>query len=380
MNSATARRSAASSFWTLLTKINSFTRVEMVTHIPAVVTGVRHSPLPPCQMKTTTRPGFLAIVIFTVVNAVLIRPLPYPQPERLVAVWNRAPGMHLDQFEHSEGSYLVYRRHNHVLEDLGIYGEGSVTPAGGGRAHRPGRFAPRRRPPLSERERRPRPAWRHSGTGARGGGSAPVGRGGQVSEGPRPEVLGNLELELAVVDARHVDAFPQDLFPHPFGSVDGGQDAVDLLVRVLGEELPEIAEHLLHLLDGVDSEMALHLDDIGCADRGVGVGQHVELHGAAIPPALHVGGDEVHVEPLRQDLLHGRERQALGKAAELLSQAADLLPELAQLPVGLLAPLFVFLRHRGHDVPEVLIGHDVEVLPERSHFYQADIVSRNAAG
>ncbi|HEV7509922.1 MAG TPA: ABC transporter permease [Thermoanaerobaculia bacterium] len=94
-------------------------------------------------------PGFLVVVlftlavgigataaIFTVVNAVLIRPLPYPEPERLVAVWNRAPGMHLDQFEHSEGSYLVYRRHNHVLEDLGIYGQGSVTLTGGDRPER----------------------------------------------------------------------------------------------------------------------------------------------------------------------------------------------------------------------------------------------------
>ncbi len=94
-------------------------------------------------------PGFLAVVlftlavgigataaIFTVVNAILIRPLPYPEPERLVEVWNRAPGMHLDQFEHSEGSYLVYRRHNHVLEDLGIYGRGSVTLTGGDRPER----------------------------------------------------------------------------------------------------------------------------------------------------------------------------------------------------------------------------------------------------
>src|SRR4051794_37879911 len=98
-----------------------------------------------------SNPGFLAIVIFTlavgiganaaiftVANAVLIRPLPYPEPERLVAVWNRAPGMNLDQFEHSEGSYLVYRRHNHVLEDLGIYGEGSVTLTGGDGPERAG--------------------------------------------------------------------------------------------------------------------------------------------------------------------------------------------------------------------------------------------------
>jgi putative ABC transport system permease protein len=99
-------------------------------------------------------PGFLVVVIFTlavgigataaiftVVNAVLIRPLPFPEPERLVAVWNRAPGLNLDQFEHSEGSYLVYRRHNHVLEDLGIFGEGSVTLTGGDRPERVGSAA-----------------------------------------------------------------------------------------------------------------------------------------------------------------------------------------------------------------------------------------------
>ena len=62
-------------------------------------------------------PGFLAVVvftlavgiganaaIFTVVDAVLIRPLPFPESERLVAVWNSAPGIHLDQFEQSEGT------------------------------------------------------------------------------------------------------------------------------------------------------------------------------------------------------------------------------------------------------------------------------------
>jgi putative ABC transport system permease protein len=94
-------------------------------------------------------PGFLVVVvftlavgigataaIFTVVNAVLIRPLPYPEPDRLVGVWNEAPGMNLHRFEHSEGSYLVYRRHNHVLEDLGIFGQGSVTLTGGDRPER----------------------------------------------------------------------------------------------------------------------------------------------------------------------------------------------------------------------------------------------------
>jgi predicted permease len=69
--------------------------------------------------------------IFTVVNAVLIRPLPYPEPERLVSVLHTAPGVGFDVLEHSEATYLLYRKHNKVLEDLGIYWDGSAALTGG---------------------------------------------------------------------------------------------------------------------------------------------------------------------------------------------------------------------------------------------------------
>ncbi len=69
--------------------------------------------------------------IFTVVNAVLIRPLPYPEPERLVSVLHTAPGVGFDMLEHSDGTYLLYRKQNKVLEDLGIFWDGSVALTGG---------------------------------------------------------------------------------------------------------------------------------------------------------------------------------------------------------------------------------------------------------
>jgi putative ABC transport system permease protein len=88
-------------------------------------------------------PGFLLVAvitlgvgigataaIFSVVDAVLIRPLPYPEPDRLVGVWNDAPGINFRHFEQSTGTYVLYRRENRVLADLGIYSEGSVTLTG----------------------------------------------------------------------------------------------------------------------------------------------------------------------------------------------------------------------------------------------------------
>jgi putative ABC transport system permease protein len=76
--------------------------------------------------------------IFTVVNAVLIRPLPYPEPERLVAVRHTAPGVGFDMLEHSDATYLLYRNQNKVLEDLGIFWDGSVALTGGPQPERVG--------------------------------------------------------------------------------------------------------------------------------------------------------------------------------------------------------------------------------------------------
>jgi predicted permease len=70
------------------------------------------------------------VAIFTVINAVLIRPLPYPDPERIVWVTQTAPGMGLEEAALSDGTYLLYRNENKVLEDLGIYWQGAVTLTG----------------------------------------------------------------------------------------------------------------------------------------------------------------------------------------------------------------------------------------------------------
>ena len=59
--------------------------------------------------------------IFSVVNGVLLEPLPYPHANRLVNVWSTAPGLNFDQFPLSPDLFLFYRRNNQVFEDMALF-------------------------------------------------------------------------------------------------------------------------------------------------------------------------------------------------------------------------------------------------------------------
>jgi putative ABC transport system permease protein len=65
--------------------------------------------------------------IFSVVNAVLLRPLPYPQADRLVNVWSSAPGLGYDQFPLSPDIFLFYQRHTTVFEDMALFQNARVN-------------------------------------------------------------------------------------------------------------------------------------------------------------------------------------------------------------------------------------------------------------
>jgi predicted permease len=108
------------------------------------------------SLRSTARgfrkaPGFFAVTIFTlgvgigataalftVVNAVLIRPLPYPEAERVMSVTHTAPGMGMEDAQLSDATYLLYRKENKVLEDLGLYWDGAATLTGGQEPERVG--------------------------------------------------------------------------------------------------------------------------------------------------------------------------------------------------------------------------------------------------
>ena len=93
------------------------------------------------------RPGFTAVVvltlalgigaasaIFSVVNGVLLRPLPYDRPGEVATIWVRWPGN--PQGELSQPEYWDLREQNRSFSRLAAYANGSLTLTGSGEPER----------------------------------------------------------------------------------------------------------------------------------------------------------------------------------------------------------------------------------------------------
>jgi predicted permease len=68
--------------------------------------------------------------IFSVVDALLLQPLPYPHPERLAAVWLHSPAIGILQDWPSPGEYLDVQRENHSFEKMALAGSQIFVLAG----------------------------------------------------------------------------------------------------------------------------------------------------------------------------------------------------------------------------------------------------------
>jgi putative ABC transport system permease protein len=74
--------------------------------------------------------------IFSVVNTALLKPLPFHEPDRLVGLWQKAPGVNIDDLNASIADYLTYREHSRTLTDVAIWQGNAVTVAGGSEPER----------------------------------------------------------------------------------------------------------------------------------------------------------------------------------------------------------------------------------------------------
>ena len=59
--------------------------------------------------------------IFSVVESVLLKPLPYPHPEQLIVLSLKAPGLGIKDLNPSPADYLIDREQNRVFQDIGLY-------------------------------------------------------------------------------------------------------------------------------------------------------------------------------------------------------------------------------------------------------------------
>lgn len=71
-------------------------------------------------------------LIFSVVNGVLLKPLPFSNPDSLVGVWHVAPGLTPGPMNQAPSTYLLYREEGRVFEDIGLWDNTSVTVTGRG--------------------------------------------------------------------------------------------------------------------------------------------------------------------------------------------------------------------------------------------------------
>jgi predicted permease len=71
-------------------------------------------------------------VIFSVVEGVILKPLPYPHPEQLIGVWYTAPGVGIKDANMAAFLYFIDREQNKTLEDVGVYNGDSFTVTGAG--------------------------------------------------------------------------------------------------------------------------------------------------------------------------------------------------------------------------------------------------------
>jgi putative ABC transport system permease protein len=65
--------------------------------------------------------------IFSVVNALLFKPLPYPDPDRLAVLWLRSPGINIPQDWPSPGQYIDIVNENRSFEEVSISQGRSAT-------------------------------------------------------------------------------------------------------------------------------------------------------------------------------------------------------------------------------------------------------------
>jgi len=109
----------------------SFTEAMMSTFWKDLLYGIRSLRRQPGFTLVTLLTLTLGIgantAVFSVVNGVLLRPLPYPEPDRLEFITSQFPNLGFDQFWVSPPEFLEFRDNNQAFSSVGAYNVGAVN-------------------------------------------------------------------------------------------------------------------------------------------------------------------------------------------------------------------------------------------------------------
>ena len=128
LSPADARGAARRDFGIAATVKEDLRAARGVHLIDAFFQDVRHG-----MRQLRRHPGFAAAAlltialgigatttVFTVVYNVILRPLPYPQPERLVTLWSTAPALNLPRAFVGAANYRDWLSRNRSFESLAL--------------------------------------------------------------------------------------------------------------------------------------------------------------------------------------------------------------------------------------------------------------------
>jgi len=98
-----------------------------------VVRRLRRAPMFTVVTLITLAAGVGAnTAVFSVLESVLLKPLPYPHAGELVGVWHKAPGINIPELNMSPSNYFIYREQGRTFQDVGMYQGDSVSVTGVG--------------------------------------------------------------------------------------------------------------------------------------------------------------------------------------------------------------------------------------------------------
>src|SRR5262245_31149356 len=68
--------------------------------------------------------------IFSVIEGVLLKPLPFPRPDELIGVWHTAPGVNISELNAAPSLYFTYREEGRTFVDVGLWRESGASVTG----------------------------------------------------------------------------------------------------------------------------------------------------------------------------------------------------------------------------------------------------------